>query len=155
MYAFDQALALEPIAVSGDPVFFESVRVRGEYVGGGESITVSAHIEASVRTRCAKCLEDARFPLWADVREDFMRDLPEDDVDRYPLLGSEIDLIPMARDALILALPIRALCKPDCMGLCPTCGANRNTAPCTCHEGDERQNPLSALGELLSTDEEV
>ena len=58
-------------------------------------------------------------------------------------------------DALLLELPYRFLCSENCQGICPVCGKNRNIAPCTCQEGGERQNPFSALSELLTEDEEV
>ena len=56
---------------------------------------------------------------------------------------------------LVLELPMRFVCSEDCKGICYVCGANRNIAPCTCQEGGERQNPFSALSELLTEDEEV
>ena len=49
------------------------------------------------------------------------------DEEAYPLAGDELDLEPLARDAVLLELPLAPLCAEDCPGLCPTCGANRNT----------------------------
>ena len=49
------------------------------------------------------------------------------DEEAYPLTGDELDLEPLARDAVLLELPLAPLCAEDCQGLCPTCGANRNT----------------------------
>ena len=49
------------------------------------------------------------------------------DEEAYPLTGDELDLEPLARDAVLLELPLAPLCTEDCRGLCPTCGANRNT----------------------------
>ena len=48
-------------------------------------------------------------------------------------LGEDgIDLAPVVRDVVIAALPIRNLCRPDCKGLCPKCGADLNQADCGC-----------------------
>jgi uncharacterized protein len=48
---------------------------------------------------------------------------------------------------VLLSLPVRTLCKPDCMGLCPRCGANRNSQPCQCDVGpsDPRWEALAGL----------
>ena len=66
-----------------------------------------------------------------------------------------VNMMPMVEEALVLELPMRFMCSEDCKGICYICGANRNIAPCTCQEGGERQNPFSALRELLTEDEEV
>jgi uncharacterized protein len=59
---------------------------------------------------------------------------PDDDADEetYPLLGDHLDLEPLARDAVLLALPLAPLCREDCAGLCPTCGAERAGGACGC-----------------------
>jgi len=51
------------------------------------------------------------------------------------------------REQVLLSLPVRTLCKPDCKGLCPRCGKNRNLEACTCEEGpaDPRWEALSGL----------
>jgi uncharacterized protein len=54
----------------------------------------------------------------------------------YLLEDDVIDLEPMVRDALLLELPLAPLCRDDCAGLCPTCGANRNDEPCDCAEAE-------------------
>ena len=58
------------------------------------------------------------------------------------LEGDLIDLEPVLRDAVVLELPFQPLCRPDCAGLCPECGANLNDDPGTSHDG----RPRSALG---------
>jgi len=58
-----------------------------------------------------------------------------------------LDLEPLAHDACILELPLAPLCGPDCLGLCPECGANRNHETCTCTEKtDPRWAGLAGLG---------
>jgi uncharacterized protein len=72
------------------------------------------------------------------------------DEDAYPLSGDELDLEPLARDAVMLDLPLAPLCASSCLGLCPRCGANRNLAHCDCPpELDPR---WSALDSLLDTE---
>jgi uncharacterized protein len=72
-----------------------------------------------------------------------------DDDDVVGFAGNEIDLSDEVRDEILLAMPLKPLCKDDCQGLCPVCGGNRNTVPCTC-EADRRQaaSQFAALGKL-------
>jgi uncharacterized protein len=62
--------------------------------------------------------------------------------------GNVIDLAHLVREQLYLAMPMKALCHPDCAGLCPQCGANLNITTCGCEHRwvDPR---LAALGQLL------
>jgi uncharacterized protein len=81
----------------------------------------------------------------ADVEEIFVSDSEEGET--YPILGDHLDLEPLAREAVVLSLPLVPLCRPDCAGLCPTCGADRNAGPCACPppDGDPRWSALDAL----------
>jgi uncharacterized protein len=56
----------------------------------------------------------------------------DEDEDTYPLTGEQLDLAPLVRDALLLSLPLAPLCRPDCAGLCPVCGAELAEGPCGC-----------------------
>ena len=56
--------------------------------------------------------------------------IAEDDL--YPITDDTIDLGPLVRDAIVLELPMAPLCREDCLGLCPQCGADRNEAECSC-----------------------
>jgi uncharacterized protein len=117
-------------------------------VGG---IEVTATISAPWRGECRRCLAPVDGQLHCEVREMFRarrEGKPEDDdEDTYPLGSDHLDLQPLVRDALLLELPIAPLCRPDCEGLCPTCGADRNDGPCRCADqaGDPRWSALDAL----------
>jgi uncharacterized protein len=70
----------------------------------------------------------------------------EDDVVPIPAGARELDLRPAVREEWLLAVPAFALCKEDCLGLCVTCGADRNTGACTCAPAtDPRWEGLRAL----------
>ena len=81
----------------------------------------------------------------AEVEELFVTDSEEGET--YPILGDHIDLEPMVREVLVLGLPMAPVCRPDCAGLCPTCGVDRNRGPCACPAGetDPRWAALDAL----------
>ncbi|MGH9063591.1 MAG: YceD family protein [Acidimicrobiales bacterium] len=79
---------------------------------------------------CRRCLGPASGEVRAEVGELFAeRGDPET---TYPLSGEHLDLEPLARDAVLLGLPLAPLCRPHCRGLCPRCGADRNEGPCAC-----------------------
>jgi uncharacterized protein len=78
---------------------------------------------------CRRCAEPVSGELTISVHERF-GDEPDDE--SYPIVDDDIDLGPMVRDAIVLELPMAPLCREDCAGLCPQCGANRNEGPCGC-----------------------
>ena len=75
------------------------------------------------------------------------RELEEDDLTTAFYEHDEIDLDHLMREQFHLALPMKPLCREDCKGLCPRCGANRNTTTCTCEVRweDPRLAGLKAL----------
>ena len=70
----------------------------------------------------------------------------------YVVQDSKVDLEPMVRDTVGVALPLNPLCREDCRGLCPRCGADRNGGDCGCAEetGDPRWSALRELKGKLS-----
>jgi len=78
---------------------------------------------------CYRCLGDAVLDLSIAARE-YQDESPEDEQMATPYItGDNLDLSAWARDAVALALPETILCRPDCAGLCPVCGKNRNEVP--------------------------
>jgi uncharacterized protein len=74
-------------------------------------------------------------------------DADADDIDLYPYHGQEVDLEPLMRERIILAVPFAPLCSESCQGLCPSCGIDRNTGSCTC-EPPHAEQRWSALKNL-------
>jgi DUF177 domain-containing protein len=96
---------------------------------------------------CYRCLGDAVLELPLSLRE-YHAESPEDEQLTTPYLrGTNLDVSSWARDGVALALPDKILCRPDCAGLCPTCGKNLNEEPHTHeeHEADPRWAALEAL----------
>ncbi len=152
-FPFEATATLPEMEVMGDLLRFEDIAVQGEFIGSGEAVNVVATITASAHARCSRCLEPITLPITANVDENFVRTPDPEDPDQYELVGHQIDLDPLVKDALLLEIPIRFLCREDCKGLCPVCGANRNLVSCTCHEGVEKVNPFSALKDLFNNEE--
>lgn len=96
----------------------------------GTSVMVHATVTAPWEGDCRRCLELATGTVAADVRELFEEN--HDPESSYRLHGDQLDLEPLARDAVLLELPVAPLCAADCRGLCATCGANLNNGACRC-----------------------
>ncbi len=99
-----------------------------ESVVEGVLVTGTATVELS--GSCARCLEDIASREVIDLQELFCYpDKELDDPEASRVEGELIDLEPVLRDAVVLDLPFTPLCRPDCAGLCPTCGADLNRDP--------------------------
>jgi uncharacterized protein len=107
-------------------------------------IAVTGTVLAPWEGECRRCLAPASGRLEVAVRELYTPGGDGDDT--YPLVDEEVDLEPLAHDTVLLELPQAPLCRPDCLGLCPVCGANRNEEPCQCPPApDPRWAALDAL----------
>lgn len=115
-----------------------------ETVGDGV-LTLSGELTLNYGGVCARCLEDVRRQRAVAIRETFRPAQPErdttgdrgtdtrsdeDDDNRYR--GFVLDIGPILREHIVLAMPSRLLCREDCLGLCPVCGRDRNIEPCDC-----------------------
>lgn len=78
-------------------------------------VTTTGTVEAPWTGECRRCLEHVVGVVEVDVQEVF-EDHPAADADTYALDGDRLDLEPMVRDAVLLALPLAPLCRPDCEG---------------------------------------
>jgi uncharacterized protein len=94
-----------------------------------------ATLTGTVRAACRRCLTDIAYPLETQVDVLFSAD-PDaaDDPSVYPLEEpvTEVDVRPAVREEVALAVSAFPLCREDCAGLCPRCGANLNLGPCRC-----------------------
>jgi uncharacterized protein len=104
---------------------------------------------------CARCVEPVEIPLASEFDLIFRpagadseapeRSItaPETEIGYY--LKDSLLLEDVLREQVLLSLPVRTLCKPDCKGLCQRCGANRNSQACTCAGDDPRWEALAGL----------
>ena len=128
-------------------------RLRAESVM--EGILVTGPAAGSAVFTCARCLKEFPATIEIDVVELFAtpeRIRDEEDSDAYPISGTEMDLEPMLRDVLTLALPLNPHCAEDCTGLCARCGRALVDGACDCshEERDPRWAELDALKDRLA-----
>jgi uncharacterized protein len=112
--------------------------------GASGGMVVRGRVSVVARHTCRRCLTEWTEPVEIEVFEMLGRD-PEAE---YRLAGDEADLEVPLRDAVLLALPLRPLCRPDCLGLCDVCGADLNTGSCPGH-GEAAASPFTVLRDLL------
>jgi uncharacterized protein len=112
-----------------------------------DAVLATGTVTATWVGECRRCLGEATGSVTAEVREMF--DATEVTEETYPLRGDQIDLEPLARDAVMLELPQAPLCSEECAGLCETCGANRNDSDCG-HRPETTDPRWAALDELRS-----
>lgn len=119
-----------------------------------EGVLVRGEIGFALQLPCGRCLRPVpcqREVAVAELFTDPARREPEDEDDPgYELIDdlTAIDLTTLVRDALLIDLPVRVLCREDCQGLCPTCGEDRNDTDCGHDQqpaGDPRWAKLAAL----------
>jgi uncharacterized protein len=120
------------------------IRLRGKFAG-------------NFQVPCARCVEPVQIPLAGDFDLIFRPvgadagaperaiTAPETEIGYYQ--RDSLLLEDVLREQVLLSLPVRTLCKPDCKGLCPRCGQNRNTQACNCEEtpADPRWEALAGL----------
>jgi uncharacterized protein len=109
-----------------------------------EGVLATGTVRAPFTGECRRCLGPVEGEVVAEVQELFEAEPREGE--SYPLRHEMIDLEPLAREALLLGLPLAPLCKEDCRGLCAECGVDLNEVPDHSHpERDERWAALDAL----------
>ncbi|HSH23652.1 MAG TPA: DUF177 domain-containing protein [Acidimicrobiales bacterium] len=110
-----------------------------------EGVVVKGTTEAPWVGECRRCLRPVAARLSSPILEVYEADPTEGETQL--LEGGEIDIEPVAREAVLLELPLAPLCRDDCAGLCPRCGVDRNESVCGCvvHEPDPRWAGLEDL----------
>ena len=150
----DEAEQVGKLSTSGRAEVLHEHRGPKEIVA---DIRLRGRFSGRFQVPCARCVEPVEVPLAADFDLIFRpigadsgaseRSItaPETEIGYYQ--KDSLLLEDVLREQVLLSLPVRTLCKPDCKGLCQRCGANRNSQTCTCEEGpnDPRWEALSGL----------
>lgn len=108
----------------------------------GEGVLVTGTARAVVRGECGRCLAEIVDDVEIDLQELFVHPghgERSEDAGSSRLVGELFDLEPLLRDQVVLDLPFQPVCRPDCLGLCPRCGADLNDDPD--HDHDDQVDP--------------
>jgi DUF177 domain-containing protein len=135
----------------------EPVEVNGKVRLSGNEVFVNGHIETRARVECDRCLQHVDVPVKADFELQYITgaeyetsgaaELTEDEMSVSVFDGEAIDVDEIVKEQILLAVPTRMLCRPDCKGICPECGIDKNTGDCEClrEEIDPRWAALKNL----------
>lgn len=143
--AFDLTISADEIGVEE-----ANVRLKGDLHASGmvvkhsAQVDVSGLIEGDAEVECTRCLKPIEHKLAIDFAvsfvtpEDFAadkeREVSPEDLATDVLDSERVDIKDVVREQILLELPEQVFCKPDCKGLCPQCGADRNLIDCKCDE---------------------
>ena len=107
-------------------------------------VEVQGTVICDVSGNCDRCLAKVEKQIVLPFCQIFQQD--NADPDGYGYFGSKLDVTKAVQDEIVLSVPTLLLCKQDCRGLCPVCGADKNTTECDCDS--QKENVFSALKNL-------
>lgn len=120
----------------------------------GEDMRIRGALRTRVEAECGRCLKPVLLPIehnfdltyrpMATIAREEELELPEDELDIGFYQGEGIALGDVLAEQVILAVPMKVICREDCRGLCPTCGVDRNAAACSC-PAPQPASPFAAL----------
>lgn len=141
------------VALGGQSYHFEGpASFEIDLTNAGAGIVAGGVVRATVLTPCSRCLCDARLSVEAEVDAFYVlpgreEDLPEEQEAELIADDMTVDLEPSVAAALVVELPFAPLHDEHCKGICPVCGADRNTDACDCVVTAE-DSRFAALREL-------
>ena len=145
---FRQTLSVERLSFPAVLSYPEPPVGEGVISNSADLLTLRGNIRATARCVCDRCARefDRAVDIPLDVRlaaelED------EEDPDYYLLQGDMLDIDDLLESCFILGMDVQILCREDCKGLCPRCGADLNEGACGC--GKESDPRLAVLEQLL------
>jgi uncharacterized protein len=131
------------------------VRLEGRLEPAGQGYLLRGKLAGVLTMPCARCLEPAPVAVESEMAVSFVEkadegseeeDEQQDDVVLFE--HGVVDVGGAIRDEILLAVPMSAVCREDCAGICPTCGCNRNLTPCDCGKRAIDSSKLGALAKI-------
>lgn len=147
----DPYVALEDLP----PGFDAPIHVQATVQNTGSSVLATVSLETQVTMPCSRCLTPVTMPTRVKYVEEYVPAgdneglSPEEAGVAGVYQDQQLDLSAGIRENLLLALPMKPLCRPDCAGLCPQCGQNLNDGTCSCETAPAVDPRLAQLQRLL------
>lgn len=123
----------------GEASLIKPLQVQGNVSNQGNFLELELSMETVVALPCSRCLDEVKLPLQLEVTDQYCseEDWSKLEGTAEPLEEKDwLDLKQVVQENLLLNLPMRVLCTPDCPGLCPKCGKNLKEGPCACCKKD-------------------
>lgn len=134
--------------------FIGAPTIDGTIFNNGKSLVLKGTVNLCLGVKCARCTKDIEQNLSFELEEALVReeDNTDPDSDAIVFTGNEIDITDIVQMGFFMNVPGKFLCKDDCKGLCPTCGADLNAGDCQCNK--EVIDPRwEALKKIMDSDE--
>jgi uncharacterized protein len=152
-HAVELSAAELGLPLEGGTEYLSPVAVDLEIVRSGEQLMARGEVRLRVRQGCVRCLQPVETDVRAEVsvvgRKPSAGESATDAADGMVYHdGESFDLGGEIRGVILLEVPANPLCRPDCAGLCPHCGADRNAGSCGCTETNAVDRRLAALEAL-------
>lgn len=127
--------------------FVTPVELEGEIENRAGVVKLVFHVKFCLALCCDRCLKELRRDFAYSFDHTLVRSRNTDNDEYVVCEDGFLDLWELTRTDLLLELPVKILCSPDCKGLCPHCGTDLNVGSCECEkkEIDPRLAPLSQL----------
>lgn len=146
--SFSFSLNLSELDFYGDKPICEPVRVEGKVVNRAGLLLLEAVASSNLHLHCDNCGKPYQRVKTVKVQRMLATELQDEEDDDIILLdGSILDAGEVMTTEFILEMDTKNLCREDCKGICPGCGADLNTEPCKCKPDIDPR--LSALASLL------
>ena len=131
--------------------------VNAEAELAGKEIRVRGHIFGVLEAACDRCLEKIKIPVELDfdlpyrpmeeIAQEEEVEVGEDELKVGFFWGDGVNLADVVKEQVLLSVPMKVVCRPDCRGLCPVCGVNRNARECGCSAQHE-DSPFAFLKKI-------
>lgn len=154
---FSYTTDLSQVEFYGEHPFRTPVHIDGEVRNHLGVLKLSASVQALYSTQCSRCLSPIESEMDVDYECVLAKDeqYQEEDDEIYLLDSDFVEVDDVVVPELLLQVPMVSLCKPDCMGLCPTCGQNLNEGKCDCKlTNNAVDSRMALLQKLLNSDED-
>ncbi len=148
--------------ITGNKAKPDTASVRIKVLRFGKKILVDGSVKGVLSLTCSRCLNDYSRPVDLIFREEYTpaeesepegrQELSGDEMGVGFYTGEEIDLAGIAKEQVLLEVPMKPLCNDDCRGICSRCGADKNMQSCNCKDDhiDPRLAPLAKYKESLN-----
>ncbi len=121
-----------------------------------QEVRIWGHLVTRLESSCDRCLARVPIPVECDfdlvyrpmqtIAKEEEIEVPADEMEIGFYSGDGIELADVATEQVILSVPMKVICSPECRGLCPVCGVNRNLARCDCAP-PQQDSPFASLKE--------
>lgn len=136
----------------------ELIHLKGQldFIRVADGILVQGELAAEAKTECTRCLTPIYVPIAIELEDTIGLPGAELTPERPVHVDEDgwVNLAPLVREYAWLGLPVNPLCSPDCKGICPRCGGNRNLGECVCEDVIDTDPRWDALRELMDRPEE-